>query len=427
MLSFKNTYFFLVSKLLMFVFILGLTSCKESQEKTQNGEKLTINISEVQNKAIITGANQIEKYLPILQGKNIAIVANHTSVIERQKVKGKRQKAKKEEKFYTHLVDSLVSLNINITKVFAPEHGFRGKADAGEHISDNVDQLTGLPIVSLHGKYRKPTPEVLKGVDIVLFDIQDVGARIYTYISTMTYVMEACAELGIPVIILDRPNPNGHYIDGPTLEMKHKSFVGMHPIPLVYGMTIGEYAKMVNGEKWLKDGVKCDITVMQLKNYTHDSEYNLPIRPSPNLPNSKSINLYPSLGFFEGTIINAGRGTEFQFQRYGAPFFPKSKFSYTPQSNFGSKTPKFKDELCYGVDLSKTEKLSIVNLEWIIDAFNKTPKDKEFFGKTFTVHAGNLKLQKQIEAGMTASEIRATWQNDIEKFKRIRSKYLIYK
>ncbi len=291
---------------------------------------------------------------------------------------------------------------------------------------DDIDKKTGLPIRSLHGKTRKPSVEVLSDVDIVLFDIQDVGVRFYTYISTMTYVMEACAELGIPMIILDRPNPNGHYVDGPTLEIEHKSFVGMHPIPLVYGMTIGEYAKMVNGEKWLKDGLQCDITIISLKNYTHQSEYSLPVRPSPNLPNDKSINLYPGLGFFEGTIINAGRGTEFQFQRYGAPFFPKTDFSYIPKPNFGSKYPKFEGQLCYGVDLSNTPKLSKVDVSAIVDAYHKTPKDKKFFGATFTIHAGNLKLQKQIEAGMNAEEIRATWQEDIVKFKKIRSMYLIY-
>lgn len=242
----------------------------------------------------------------------------------------------------------------------------------------------------------------------------------------MTNVMEACTELGIPVIILDRPNPNGHYVDGPTLELDHRSFVGMHPIPLVYGLTMGEYAHMVNGEKWLKDGLQCDVTVIPLMNYTHQSEYSLPVRPSPNLPNDRSINLYPGLGFFEGTIINAGRGTEFQFQRYGAPFFPKSDFSYTPRPNFGSKTPKFNGQVCYGIDLSKTPKLEKVDISNLIDAYNKTPKDKEFFGKTFTVHAGTLDLQKQIEGGMTAEEIRATWQKDVDKFKKIRAKYLIY-
>ncbi len=326
-----------------------------------------------------------------------------------------------------HLVDFLHNYkDINVKKVFAPEHGFRGKEDAAEFIKDGIDTKTGLPILSLHGKTKKPSAEQIKGVDIVVFDIQDVGARFYTYISTLHYVMEACAENGVSVIILDRPNPNGHYVDGPVLELKHKSFVGMHKVPLVYGMTIGEYGQMINGEKWLKNRVKCNLTVIPLKNYTHNTESSLTIRPSPNLPNDKSINLYPSLGFFEGTIINAGRGTESQFQRYGAPFFIKNNFSYTPKSNFGAKYPKHKNKLCYGVDLSSVKKLSAINLEWLIDAYKKTPKKEKFFGKTFTIHAGNTKLQKQIEQGLNAKTISESWKQDIEVFKEIRKKYLIY-
>tara|TARA_R110002124_G_scaffold241687_6_gene406924 strand:+ start:738 stop:1820 length:1083 start_codon:yes stop_codon:yes gene_type:complete len=358
-------------------------------------------------------------YLSLLKGKNIAVVANQTSVIE------KKEKRKKKREF-VHLVDSLLSLNIRVKKVFAPEHGFRGKADAGELIKDGFDTKTGLPILSLHGKNKKPRAEQLKGIDVIVFDIQDVGVRFYTYISSLHYVMEAAAENGIPVIVLDRPNPNGHYIDGPILEMKHKSFLGMHPVPVVYGMTIGEYGQMINGEKWLKNGIKVDLTVIPLKNYSHNSTYSLPIRPSPNLPNDKSINLYPSLGFFEGTTINAGRGTEFQFQRYGASFFPKSDFSYTPKPNFGSKYPKQKDKLSYGVDLSNTKKLSSINLEWIFDAYQKTPKTEKFFGKTFTIHAGNTKLQKQIENGVSEKNIKKSWEKGLSKFKKIRANYLIY-
>ncbi len=359
---------------------------------------------------IKVAAAQTELYIHLLKGKNIAIVANQTSTINT-----------------THLVDSLLSLNISVKKVFAPEHGFRGKADAGAHVEDGVDAKTGLPIFSLHGKSKKPSAEQLKGVDVILFDIQDVGARFYTYISSLHYVMEAAAENGITVIVLDRPNPNGHYVDGPVLEMKHKSFLGMHPVPLVYGMTIGEYGQMINGERWLKNGIRCDLKVIPLKNYTHDSEYSLTIRPSPNLPNDTSINLYPSLGFFEGTIINAGRGTEFQFQRYGASFFAKSNFNYTPKPNFGSKYPKQQGKRCYGVNLSNTKRLGSIHLEWLIDAYQKTPKTEKFFGKTFTIHAGNTKLQKQIEQGLTAKEISKSWQKDIQKFKKTREKYLIYK
>lgn len=411
----KSKYLILLFKLFLFVFVIGITSCKENTKKTNSNDLIASNKNKIKVDKIITAANQTEKYLPLLKGKKVAIVANQTSVI-----------FKNENNEHVHLVDSLLALGVNIVNVFAPEHGFRGKADAGEHIMDDVDIKTGLPIISLHGKNRKPLPEVLKEIDIVIFDIQDVGVRFYTYISTMSNVMEAAAENNVPVIILDRPNPNGHFVDGPTLEMEHKSFVGFHPIPLVYGMTIGEYAKMVNGEKWLKDGVQCDLTVIPLKNYTHDSQYHLPIRPSPNLPNDKSINLYPSLGFFEGTIINAGRGTEYQFQRYGAPFFPETEFSYTPQPNFGSKNPKFKGELCFGVDLTNTPRLSKVDISFLIDAYNKTPKGKDFFGKTFTIHAGTLNLQKQIETGLTAEEIRASWQEDVNKFKKVRKKYLLY-
>jgi uncharacterized protein YbbC (DUF1343 family) len=417
----KSKYLISVSKLFVFIFIVSFLSCKNNSSKTNFRDKIASNNSEIQNKKIITGADQTHTYLPLLKSKRVAVVANQTSVI----VKEEKRK-KKKEILYTHLIDSLIYLEVNIVKVFAPEHGFRGKADAGEHVVDNIDEKTNLPIISLFGENRKPQLEVLDDVDVVLFDIQDVGVRFYTYISTMTYVMEACAEMGIPMIILDRPNPNGHYIDGPTLEIEFKSFVGMHPIPLVYGLTIGEYANMVNGEKWLKNGVQCDITVIPLKNYTHKSEYSLPIRPSPNLPNDRSINLYPSLGFFEGTIINTGRGTEFQFQRYGAPFFPKTDFSYTPRPNFGSKYPKFDGQLIYGVDLSRVSKLSKVDISYLLDAYQKTPKDKYFFGKTFTAHAGTLKLRKQIEAGMTEEEISASWKDGIEKFKKIREKYLIY-
>jgi len=355
----------------------------------------------------------MDAYLPLLAGKNIGIVANQTSVIFKKNG-------------YAHLVDSLISMHINISKVFSPEHGFRGDVDAGETVMDGFDAKTGLPIVSLYGKNKKPTSEQLKGIDLVVFDIQDVGVRFYTYISTLHYMMEACAENDIPLIILDRPNPNGHFIDGPTLKMEHASFLGMHPVPLVYGMTIGEYAQMINGELWLKNKVACALTVIPLKNYTHQSDYHLPIKPSPNLPNDKAINLYPSLGFFEGTSINAGRGTENQFQQYGAPFFPKTSFSYTPQPNVGAKSPKHLGKLCYGVNLKNMGKLNVVNIEWLLDAYHKTPNTEHFFGATFTAHAGTTKLESQIVKGLTAKEIHDSWQLEIEAFNKIRSKYLLY-
>jgi uncharacterized protein YbbC (DUF1343 family) len=360
-----------------------------------------------------TGADQIGSYLPILKGKRIAIVANQTSVI----FDGKKT---------THLIDTLVSLELNIKKVFAPEHGFRGNIDAGESIEDELDVKTKLPIISLYGKNKKPTKSQLRGINLVLFDIQDVGVRFYTYISTLHYVMEACAELNIPLILLDRPNPNGHYIDGPVLENDHKSFVGMHPVPVVYGMTIGEYGQMINGEKWLKDGIKSPLTVIKLKNYTHDSEYRLPIKPSPNLPNEKSINLYPSLCFFEGTNVSVGRGTDMQFQIYGSPFLnKKSKFTFTAVPNEGSKYPKHAHAISYGEDLRKVNKLNSINLSWLIKAY-KQNRTKSFFNSFFTKLAGTKSLQTQLEKEVSESVIRASWKKSIDEFKIVRNKYLIY-
>ena len=415
----KNTYLILVTALIVFLFAKG-----SDLSKTVNNQLLTKHntreLGQVKDTfEIIPAADQLEAYLPLLEGKKIAVVANQTSVIRTGKLNDP-------ENSFRHLIDTLLSHKVKIQKVFAPEHGFRGKADAGEAVAHDKDTRTGLPLISLYGKHKKPSQEQLKDLELVLFDIQDVGVRFYTYISTLTYVMEACAEKGIRVIVLDRPNPNGHYVDGPVLEPEFSSFLGMHPIPLVYGMTIGEYANMINEEQWLSGKLKCDLRVIPMKHYGHDKNYSLPIRPSPNLPNDKSINLYPSLGFFEGTIINAGRGTEHQFQRYGAPFFPESDFAYRPKSNFGAQNPKFKGEKCYGMDLQKAPWLSKVNLEWLIDAYQKTPKDKAFFGPTFTAHAGNEKLQKQIETGLTAEQIRATWQDDISAFHKIRVKYLLY-
>ena len=370
-----------------------------------------------QNPLPIVGANQTEAYLPFLKNKRVGVVANQTSVIF------------KSQNNYTHLVDSLLALKVNIKTVFAPEHGFRGIADAGEHVNDSVDSKTGIPILSLHGDNRKPKPEQLEKIDIMIFDIQDVGVRFYTYISSLHYVMEACAEAKIPLLILDRPNPNGQYVDGPTLEIENKSFLGMHPIPLVHGMTIAEYAQMINGEKWLKDGVTCDLKIIPVKNYTHETEYSLPIKPSPNLPNDQAINLYPSMGLFEGTNINAGRGTDFQFQRYGAPFLNKNvfSFSYIPKENIGAKNPKHKGEVCYGEDLSKVLHIKYVSVKWVIKAYeNATDKSLVFNRKNFAKHAGTSKLQDQIEAGMSETDIRATWKEGIESFKKTRANYLIY-
>ena len=389
----KSTYLFI-----LFVICTAIVSCAQ---ETKSSYK------------ILTGADQTNLYVSKLKGKRIAIVANQTSVISN----GSN---------YTHLVDSLVSLKLNIQKVFAPEHGFRGKADAGESIADGIDAKTGLPLISLYGKNKKPTKAQLKDIDLVVFDIQDVGARFYTYISSLHYVMEACAEAGIPVIILDRPNPNSHYIDGPVLEAKHTSFVGMHTVPVVYGMTIGEYGQMINGEKWLKNGIQCDLKVIPLKNYNHQTKYSLPIKPSPNLPNDKSINLYPSLCFFEGTNVSAGRGTEMQFQVYGSPYMTKSSFTFTPQANEGSKYPKYKKQRCFGEDLRTAKNLNKLDLSYLLKAYQQNTS-KEFFNTFFTKLAGTERLQEQIEKGLSEKEIRKNWVQDIISFKKIRKKYLIYK
>ncbi len=291
-----------------------------------------------------------------------------------------------------------------------------------------MDTKTGVPIVSLYGDNKKPKPEQLKHIDVMVFDIQDVGARFYTYISSLHYVMEACAEAHIPLLILDRPNPNGHYVDGPILEMEHKSFVGMHPIPVVHGMTIGEYATMINGEKWLKNGVSCELKVIPIKNYTHQTAYSLPIKPSPNLPNDTAINLYPSLCFFEGTNVSVGRGTDKQFQVFGSPFLDKTKYTYsfTPQPNEGAKQPPYQNKVCYGMNLSHTKKLNGLDLSYLINAYRATQNKSEFFNSFFTKLAGTKKLQQQIEDGLTETDIKASWQQGLDGFRKVRDKYLIY-
>ncbi|MDG1672792.1 MAG: DUF1343 domain-containing protein [Flavobacteriaceae bacterium] len=394
---------FIKNTVLLFVVVLlscGNRPCEQIQEK------------------IVVGANQLNLYLPLLKEKNVGVVANQTSVI----FKNNSSEA------HTHLVDSLLSLGVSIKKVFAPEHGYRGKADAGEYVKDGVDIKTGLPIVSLYGSNRKPDPEALKDLDVVIFDVQDVGVRFYTFTSTLHYVMETCAALNIPVLVLDRPNPNSHYIDGPILELEHKSFVGMHPVPVTHGMTIGEYAKMINGEGWLKAGVKCSLRIIPVDNYHHKKNYNLPIKPSPNLPNGKAINLYPSLCFFEGTNVSSGRGTETQFQVFGSPFLNPEKFSYhfTPKPNKGAKNPKHKSIKCYGRDLRSSEVLDSINITWLIDAYKYSSEKEEFFNPFFTKLAGQTKLQAQIKNGLDVAEIRKSWQKGLEKFKKIRANYLLY-
>jgi len=364
---------------------------------------------------IKTGAEQTEVYFPWLKGKKIAVVANQTSVIGE-----------------VHLVDTLQKSNFKVVKVFCPEHGFRGEAEAGEKVGNHIDKQSGLPVISLYGNNRKPSPKDMNGIDLIVFDIQDVGARFYTYISTLSLVMEACAESNIPIIILDRPNPNGHYIDGPVLEKKHASFIGMHEIPIVHGMTIAEYALMVNGEGWLTQNLKCDIKYVKLINYNHNSLYHLPIKPSPNLSEMGAVYLYPSLCLFEGTIISIARGTEFPFQAYGHPGFKDAPFSFTPVSLPGiSMDPPHKGKLCKGYDLRSFGKNYFCNhrqiyLFWLISAYTELGSKPDFFNSGFDRLAGTSSLREQIIAGKTEEEIRATWQEGIEKFKKIRNKYLLY-
>ena len=404
----KNTFFIVLA------FLFSLGSCQSQKNEATKATDVEINkATPTQEKSIVVGANRLNSYLPLLKNKRIGVVANQTSVLFK-------------EDNYTHIIDSLVSLNIDIQKVFAPEHGFRGKADAGEHVTNGKDPKTGIDIISIYGQNKKPSAHQLKGLDIIVFDIQDVGARFYTYISSLHYVMEACAENNIPMLILDRPNPNGHYTDGPILESVHKSFVGMHPIPVVHGMTIGEYGQMINGEKWLNNGIQCDITIIKCENYNKQTAYSLPIKPSPNLPNDVAINLYPSLCFFEGTTISVGRGTEMQFQIYGAPFLPKTAFSYTPKPNEGSKHPKYENKICYGKDLRSTAKIDVINLEWISNAYKLSSDKKTFFNSFFTKLAGTKTLQQQIINGVTNVDIRKSWQKNIQEYNQMRKPYLLY-
>jgi len=391
---------------------------------TDDADDVTLNQVET-IESIVIGANQTEMYLELLEDKRVGVVANQTSVIFKDEMGSSESSV---NTMYIHLVDSLISHKINVKKIFAPEHGFRGKADAGEVVKHGLDTKTGLPIISLYGNNKKPAAAQLKGLDVVVFDIQDVGARFYTYISSLHYVMEACAEAKIPIIILDRPNPNGHYVDGPILESEHKSFIGMHPVPVVHGMTIAEYAKMINGEGWLSNNITCELTIIKVKNYTHKSEYNLPIKPSPNLPNDIAVNLYPSLCFFEGTNVSVGRGTELQFQIYGSPFLPKTEFNFTPRPNFGAKYPKHENKVCNGYNLRASQKLDRLDLSFIINAYNITKDKSSFFLSNgfFTKLAGTKKLQKQIEAGVTIENIKATWKDGLNTFNIMRAKYLLY-
>ncbi len=372
----------------------------------------------VQNQEVIVGAARTQEYLHLLKDKHVGLVVNQTSTIGND-----------------HLVDMLIEKKIKVKKLFAPEHGIRGKEDAGAKIEDGKDAKTGLDILSLYGKKKKPAKEDLEGLDILVFDIQDVGVRFYTYISTLHYVMEAAAENDIPLIVLDRPNPNAHYVDGPILEKEFSSFVGMHPVPVVYGLTIGEYAKMINGEKWLLNEVQCDLKVILCEGYDHNTQYPLPIKPSPNLPNYRSILLYPSLCFFEGTHVSVGRGTSTQFQVIGSPLLKgKKAFSFTPVSMDGAKYPKHENTICYGDDLTQLGEKEIFNsskldLGYLME-YARMHKElgKEFFlaNNFFNKLAGNAKLQAAIREGKTEEKIRESWKEDHENYSQIRKNYLLY-
>ncbi|MDT0648890.1 exo-beta-N-acetylmuramidase NamZ family protein [Autumnicola edwardsiae] len=407
---FKSTFLFVLIAFLS----CGNTHNKPKIAKNQVPSKTEENAAS--SEEIVLAANRTATYLPLLKGKKVGIIGNQSSLIKRSNQK------------YTHLVDSLLALNVDVQKVFAPEHGFRGNADAGEAVKDGKDPKTRLPVISLYGNNKKPTAAQLEGIDILIFDLQDVGARFYTYISSLHYVMEAAAENNIPVLVFDRPNPNGNYIDGPILEPQHQSFVGMHPVPVVHGLTMGEYAQMINGEGWLKNGAKADLQVIEMENYNHSKSYALPVKPSPNLPNEQAIQLYPSLCFFEGTNVNAGRGTEKQFQVYGSPFLNKEvyNFTYTPESMPGAKNPKHLGKTCFGEDLSKIEVPEKINLEWLIQAYQNTSDKSQFFNSFFTKLAGTTKLQQQIEIGLSAEEIRKSWKEGLEAFQQKREQYLLY-
>ncbi|MGB0851129.1 MAG: exo-beta-N-acetylmuramidase NamZ family protein [Bacteroidia bacterium] len=405
-----------MKKTVLITFLMGIFfACQSSRDNVDEVKDSTdlIDTKVIPSDDIVMGAERLTSYLPTLMGKRVALVVNQTSVING-----------------SHLVDTFGSIGVNVVKVFAPEHGFRGNHSAGAVIKDGKDQKSGLPVVSLYGRNKKPTAEMLKDVDVVVFDIQDVGVRFYTYISTMHYVMEACAELGKKVVVLDRPNPNGFYVDGPILDKEFKSFIGMHAIPLVHGLTVGELALMINGEKWLKNEVVCDLQVVTCGNYGHNVLYELPIWPSPNLPNMNY--LYPYLGLFEGTNVSIGRGTNKPFQIVGRPG-EEGDYSFTPVSIPGvSKNPKHLGKVCIGYEVNDVLDSSLfndpkLNLSHLI-SFYKSNKSENgiYFRDFFYKLAGNKELRTQIEQGMSEDEIRKTWQPKLEEYKRMRKKYLLY-
>lgn len=390
------------------IFIFSLMLCANTNGFSQNFKIKILN-----QKDISTGAQQIEKYIDFLSNKNVAIVANHSSLIEK-----------------THLVDSLLSLKIKIKKIFCPEHGFRGNKDAGENIENYVDKKTNIPVISLYGKKKKPENIDLKDIDIVVFDIQDVGARFYTYISTLYYVMQACAENKIEVLVLDRPNPNGYYVDGPIIKKELMSFVGLLPLPIVHGMTIGELSLYINNEL-LKEKIR-NLNVIKVLNYDHTCTYELPVAPSPNLKTLRSILLYPSICLFEGTPVSVGRGTQKPFEYIGHPMLKKYKFQFTPKKSEISKNPLLENKVCRGIDLSTIDIDTIlayrnIQLKWIINFYKDYPNKNDFFSMFFNKLSGDTTLQYMIRKGYTETQIRKSWKNELDSFKVIRKKYLLYK
>lgn len=373
----------------------------------QPAKNKAVNIQE--EGEIIPGAYRFNEYLPLLEGKTVALTVNQTSMVGN-----------------AHLVDTLISRGVDVVKVFAPEHGFRGTADAGEIVKNSIDQATGVPIVSLYGSNKKPTAEQLQNIDIIIFDIQDVGVRYYTYISTMHYLMEAAAENLKEIIVLDRPNPHGSYVDGPVLNKEFKSFVGMHPIPLVHGLTVGELALMINNEHWLQDGLQSDLQVIEMENYDHDDHYSLPVKPSPNLPNDLAVALYPSLGFFEGTVISVGRGTDAPFQQIGHPELDSFQHTYVPKSVEGAKNPPYKGMEVHGINFQGQEPEYEFTLEYLLLMYEAYPEKDKFFNNFFEKLAGTDDLRQQIKAGMTEEEIRSTWQQGLDEYKLMRKEYLLY-
>ena len=361
---------------------------------------------------IIPGAYRINDLKKEIEGKKIGVVANHSSIIIN---KGE----------FVHLVDSLIDLGLDIKKIFSPEHGFKGDRADGELIKDDKYR-DNIDVISLYGSNKEMKFEDINDLDIIIFDIQDVGVRYYTYLSTLHYTMEAVAKADKRIIVLDRPNPNSHYIDGPVLDLKYTSFIGLHPVPIVYGMTIGEYALMINGEKWLENGIKAKLDIIKIKNYNHKSQYLPPVPPSPNLPNIQSILLYPSLAFLEKTPVSVGRGTNIQFQIFGHPDFKSKHFSFTPRPSYGSNNPKQKNQICYGDDLREYKVRDQIELKWLIESYKLINNKKDFFFIDFKKLAGNEILEEQIKSGIDIEEIRASWQTGIDNFKKIRYKYLLY-